>query len=253
MRSEYPEHVKVTHGDTEGSVQVQMASVDLLTSIVWQLVDVVKENGASFGTYISDMFSRCKVQKALLHCLVSTLYYRTGSSAASAQSDTESAEFAANPASGPSEDRTFQVKLLRLLQAIFILEDCIFVAESYASESAGALNASTKAEAPAETSSESKSNQSGQRFVAGKLLASQSMLVSAVLHGLRYDDVDMHREWLQFVITCLPHMQHELGTWVVPVTEHVCHILERATGFYTKEKQSQKGGNTRMAESRLVQ
>lgn len=253
VRSEYPDHVKVTPQDSEGSVQVQMASVELLTGVVWQLVDVVKESGTGFATYISDLFSRCKVQKALLHCLISTLYDRTGMRTASGQpSASETLRLHATTSS--SQAQTFQVKLLRVLQAIFILEDSIFMAERCSSENVGAMSPSppTKAESSTETSSENKSNQSAQRFAPGKPLASQSMLVSAVLHGLRYDEVDMHHEWLQFVITCLPHMRHELSTWVVPVTEHLCCILEQLARVYAKEKHSTGTGKVKIAERRYV-
>lgn len=45
-------------------------SIDILAVLVSELVLVVQDNGKAFATYIADLFSRCKVQKVVLHSLL---------------------------------------------------------------------------------------------------------------------------------------------------------------------------------------
>jgi len=226
--------------DIDGNVQVQMASTELLLGVMWQLVEVVKESGAGFGTYISDMFSRCKVQKALLHCLLSTLYERTGvrTSSKSSSPTVNSSHVHVSSEISQSQAQAFQVKLVKLVQSVFILESYIHSAVTISQETAGSHGTPppSKPESPAKVSGDTKVTQSAHRYLPGKPLAEQGMLLSAVLHGLRHDEPDMHYEWLQFVITCLSHMAMQLRTWVVPVAEHLCRILERLTTLYIKDK-----------------
>lgn len=242
IRSEYSSHLQVQSQDIDGNVQVQMASTELLLGIMWQLVEVVKESGAGFGTYISDLFSRCKVQKALLHCLLSTLYERTGvrgpSSAISPSPTLRPSHIHVSSEISQSQARAFQVKLLKLIQSVLILESNIRTAVAISQENPGGHGTppASKPESPAKASDEAKVTQSSHRYIPGKPLAEQGMLLSAVLHGLRHDEHDMHYEWLQFVITCLSHMGMHLRAWVVPVAEHLCRILERLTTVYSRDR-----------------
>ena len=248
IRSEYSSHLEVGRTDMDGNIQVQMASTELLLSVMWQLVEVVKESGGGFGTYISDMFLRCKVQKALLHCLISTLYERTGAETPEASATQSSAQ------SSQSQARAYQVKLLKVVQAIFILESSIrnAVAHSHESASGHGTPPASKPNSPAKFSEETKAEQSSShRYIPGKPLAEQNMLLSAVLRGFRHDEHDIHYEWLQFVITCLPHMGAELRTWVVPVAEHLCRILKQLTTVYSKDKENKaarRSGNDEWRE-----
>lgn len=241
IRSEYSSQLHVQPEDIDGNVQVQMASTELLLGVMWQLVEVVKESGAGFGTYISDMFARCKVQKALLHCLLSTLYERTGvrgsSSVTSPTPTFNSCHIHVGSEISPPQAGAFQVKLLKLVQAVLILESTIRAAVAISQENPAGHGTPppSKAESPAKVSDETKVMQSSHRYIPGKPLAEQGMLLSAVLHGLRHDDHDMHYEWLQFMITCLSHMGSGLRRWVVPVAEQLCRTLERMTTVYSKD------------------
>lgn len=247
IRSDFSSHLQIQPEDIDGNVQVQMASTELLLGVMWQLVEVVKESGAGFGTYISDMFSRCKVQKALLHCLLSTLYERTGvrgaSSAKSPSPTLKSCHIHIDSKNSQSQARAFQVKLLKLIQAVLILESTIYTAVAISNEKpvGHGTPPPSKPESPAKTFDESKVTQSSHRYIPGKSLAEQGMLLSAVLHGLRHDEYDMHYEWLQFVTTCLSHMGMELRAWIVPVAEQLCRTLEQMTSVYAKDRDAKSG------------
>lgn len=200
-----------------------MTSTDVLTSVIWQLVEVVRENVTGIGSFINDLFSRCKVQKALLHCLLSTLYERTGYSLPTSTDKNELIPPRVSKTSKPSQLRAFQVKLIKLIQAIFVLEDNIEAVEATTPE---------HLRSPIKSDTETSLKSNSYRYYPGKTLAYQSMLLSAVMHGLQYDDYDLHPEWLRFVIASLPHMKGALGTWVVIIVQQVGRMLQVQTGLY---------------------
>lgn len=210
-----------------------MTSADVLTSVIWQLVEVVRENAVGIGPFINDLFARCKVQKALLHCILSTLYERTGCNLPTSNDKNDIIPPRVSKTSKPSQLRAFQVKLLKLIQAIFVLEDNIEAVEAATAE---------HIRSPAKTvDSDSTLQSNTYRYYPGKTLAYQSMLLSAVMHGLQYDDYDLHHEWLRFVIACLPHMKGALGTWVVVVVQQVGRMLQAQTGLYLPLTKNENG------------
>ena len=212
--------------------QVQMTSADVLTSIIWQLIEVVRENAVGIGPFINDLFTRCKVQKALLHCLLSTLYERTGYNLPNSV-NTDSPPPRVSKPPKASQLRAFQVKLLNLVQAIFVLEDNIEAVE---------LATAEHLKSPMKTAeSESTLQNNTYRYQPGKTLAYQSMLLSAVVHGLQYDDYDLHHEWLRFVIACLPHMKGALGSWVLVIVQQVGRMLQAQTGLYVPLTKTDSG------------
>lgn len=206
-----------------------MTSADVLTSVIWQLVEVVRENALGMGAFINDLFTRCKVQKALLHCLLSTLYERTGLRTPSVRASSDALPSRISKEAKQCQLRAFQVKLIHLLQAIFVLEDNIDCLDSGVVDS---LQASLSPQSPSKTENEPLLQGAVFRYIPGKSLAFQSMLLTAVLHGLQNDDYDLHHEWLRFVIACLPHMRSALGSWVVVVVEQVGRMLQKQTNLY---------------------
>lgn len=55
-------------------LKVQLASAELLMLICSELIYIVHDSGKGFACYIADLLSRCKVQKVVLHCVLSSVY-----------------------------------------------------------------------------------------------------------------------------------------------------------------------------------
>lgn len=55
-------------------LKVQLASAELLMLICSELIYIVRDSGKGFACYIADLLSRCKVQKVVLHCVLSSVY-----------------------------------------------------------------------------------------------------------------------------------------------------------------------------------
>lgn len=74
-RSFYPnlDNSKLTDAEINNNLKIQLASLDLLDIIVKNLITLVNENAKGFSCYIGDMLSKCKLQKILLHCLLTSV------------------------------------------------------------------------------------------------------------------------------------------------------------------------------------
>lgn len=74
-RSFYPnlDNSKLTDTEINNNLKIQLASLDLLDIIVKNLITLVNENAKGFSCYIGDMLSKCKLQKILLHCLLTSV------------------------------------------------------------------------------------------------------------------------------------------------------------------------------------
>ena len=76
MRSYYPNLMmsKLTEQELNGNKEVQILSCEILTLLLSELINVAKDSGKGFATYINDLLSKCKTQKALLHCVLASVY-----------------------------------------------------------------------------------------------------------------------------------------------------------------------------------
>lgn len=76
IRSHYPNlpHVRLTEEEVFGNRNVRLLCMEVLTLVFSELVGIVKDSGKSFASYLSDLLSRSKVQKTLLHCLAASVY-----------------------------------------------------------------------------------------------------------------------------------------------------------------------------------
>ena len=76
IRSYFPNLMmsKLSDAELNGNKEVQILSCEILTLLLSELVNLAKDSGRGFSTYIGDLLHRSKVQKALLHCLLASVY-----------------------------------------------------------------------------------------------------------------------------------------------------------------------------------
>lgn len=74
-RSFYPnlDNIKLNGEEIKNNLRIHLASLDLLDIIIKNLVTLVNENAKGFSSYIGDMLSKCKLQKIMLHCLLTSV------------------------------------------------------------------------------------------------------------------------------------------------------------------------------------
>lgn len=54
-------------------LQVQLTSIETLTDILTELIPLVRESGKGLASYIATILAKCKVQRIVLHCVMSSL------------------------------------------------------------------------------------------------------------------------------------------------------------------------------------
>ena len=235
IRSYYPDLMaaKLTSVELSANKQVQIQSCELLTLLLSELVNIAKDSGKSFSVYVADLFSRCKVQKALLHCLLSSVYnsrtrQRTTSTSSTHPDLLREVTEAIVSFNEDNMDRytsdSFQAKLLKLVLVLIILEEQIRIAKNEADTTT--VHAMSGMDID-------KMKLLSIRFNANRPIVTQSMFLCAILSALKqHHHTDMHRHWLTMVTTSMPYVGRSLASILVPVINQLCKNIEIIAELY---------------------
>lgn len=78
------------------------------------------------------------------------------------------------------------------------------------------------------------------RFIQGKSLSSQDMLLNMVLSCLKAQgNFDISSRWTGFVIECLPYLGMDLKKWVVPIVLQMCNNISDVTRLFKDSENGQ--------------
>jgi len=243
MRSYYPNLMmsKLTDLELNGNKEVQILSCEILTLLLSELVNIAKDSGRGFSTYISDLFFRCKVQKALLHCILASVFNarHKGSSAGTPLNITEAIISFNEENMDSNTNETFQVKLLKLVLVLIILEDQIRAAKSETHD------ASTLAPPDWDKTKVSfQPSLSTVRYIQSRPIVYQGMLLSAILSALKQQHLThMHRHWVTMVTSAMPYMGRALAHTLVPLVNQLCKNIELVSELYELDNFSLIGTN----------
>ena len=225
MRSYYPNLMmsKLTEPELNGNKEVQILSCEILTILLTELVNVVRDSGRSFAIYICDLLTKCKVQKALLHCVLASVYNARQKTAGEATEGniTEAIINFNEEDMDNNTNETFQLKLLKLLLSTIILEEQIRKGKSE-SDTASLL--------PPEWESSHVNFQpslSSVKYIASHPIIYQRMFLSAIMSALKQQHLShMHRHWVAMVTSALPYMARALSFTVTSVVHQLCRNVE---------------------------
>ena len=229
IRGYYPNLMmsKMNQEELLGNKQVHIMATETLTLMMMEIIVIMRDSGRNFVSYISDLLSRCKVQKALLHCVLATIFNnRKRKDRDTSASKITEAIIAFNEENlVASANETFQIQLLNLLLSMIILEDQIFK-----------IRGSTE---PAQQSDWDRLRVSYQpslqnvRYNQGHLIIQQGMFMSSVLSSLKqFHLCHMHRHWIALVTNALPYMGKHLPGIVITVVSQLCRNLEAVASEY---------------------
>ena len=218
IRSYFPKMSELSPSDVLGNRELRLLSVTTMNKILTELVVIVKENGRPFALYILDLLSRCKLQKVVLHCLLTSVYQMAKMDAADTSFTQRILAFNDETDAGSGERgqdlEAFQMELLKLVLAIVMLEEVI---ASKRAEEGGARGG-----AAAGTSSSLLKYHSDIPF------SSQPMFLAAVLAALKHAQLrSCHRSWTQLVVSILPVLGPGLTQLVTAVAGQVWDNLEQ--------------------------
>lgn len=183
-----------TSDDISGNCKIQLASIELLTMLCTELILIVKDMGKGLACYIADLMAKCKLQKILLHCVISCVH--------SFQSKTDLTYTEQILAFNEMGDdklhvESIQVQLLRLLLSVIKLEFEVtnLKGDDSATVAAGVKSAATTpAGQDAGSTTQGNSNSptrlgpstpTNVKYLPNCPISQQPMFLSAVLKALQ--------------------------------------------------------------------
>nr|XP_020477247.1 protein dopey-1 isoform X2 [Monopterus albus] len=256
LRSYYSAHVAAGPQDLAGNRAMQLTSVEVLTLLFSELAKVTGGSAKGFASFISDVLSKCKVQKVVLHCLLSSIF--------SAQKWHEQRVAGINVATveeGLSEDSVInlsedqidscsavQSQLLRLLQSLVVLEHRVLVPADEGGEGGpvggvvGGGGAGSGAGAGFEILGGEVEHVNPQQpmtslqYLHGQPITAQGMFLCAVIRALhQHHACKMHPQWIGLITATLPYMGRVLRRVVASVTLQLCRNLDNLLQQYRYE------------------
>lgn len=256
LRSYYSAHVAAGPQDLAGNRAMQLTSVEVLTLLLSELTKVTGGSTKGFASFISDVLSKCKVQKVVLHCLLSSIF--------SAQKWHDQWVAGVNVATveeGLSEDSVInlsedqidscsavQSQLLRLLQSLVVLEHRVLVPAEEGAEGgpvggvAGAGGTGAGAGPGFEILGGEVEHVNPQQpmtslqYLHGQPITAQGMFLCAVIRALhQHHACKMHPQWIGLIMATLPYMGRVLRRVVASVTLQLCRNLDNLLQQYRYE------------------
>ncbi|XP_021247279.1 protein dopey-1 isoform X2 [Numida meleagris] len=237
MRSHYPTHVKVTSQDLIGNRNMQMMSIEILTLLFAELAKVIESSAKGFPSFISDMLSKCKVQKVILHCLLSSIF-----SAQKWHSEKTAGKNIVAVEEGFSEDSlinfsedefdngsTLQSQLLKVLQRLIVLEHKVMTVPEENETGFDFVITDLEHIGPQQP-------MTSLQYLHSQPITCQGMFLCAVIRALhQHCACKMHPQWIGLITSTLPYMGKVLQRVVVSVTLQLCRNLENLIQQYKYE------------------
>ncbi|KFV07968.1 Protein dopey-1, partial [Tauraco erythrolophus] len=236
MRSHYPTHVKVTSQDLIGNRNMQMMSIEILTLLFAELAKVIESSAKGFPSFISDMLSKCKVQKVILHCLLSSIFSaQKWHNEKMAEKNIVAAEegFSGDSLINFSEDEfdngsTLQSQLLKVLQRLIVLEHRVMTVPEENETGFDFVITDLEHIGPQQ--------QTSLQYLHSQPITCQGMFLCAVIRALHQDCAcKMHPQWIGLITSTLPYMGKVLQRVVVSVTLQLCRNLDNLIQQYKYE------------------
>ncbi|XP_065537427.1 protein dopey-1 isoform X3 [Lathamus discolor] len=237
MRSHYPTHVKVTSQDLIGNRNMQMMSIEILTLLFAELAKVIESSAKGFPSFISDMLSKCKVQKVILHCLLSSIF-----SAQKWHSEKMAGKNIVAVEEGYSEDSlinfsedefdngsTLQSQLLKVLQRLIVLEHRVMTVPEENETGFDFVITDLEHIGPQQP-------MTSLQYLHSQPITCQGMFLCAVIRALhQHCACKMHPQWIGLITSTLPYMGKVLQRVVVSVTLQLCRNLDNLIQQYKYE------------------
>lgn len=255
LRSYYSAHVTLGPQDLAGNRAMQLTSVEVLTLLFSELAKVTAGSAKGFASFISDVLSKCKVQKVILHCLLSSIF--------SAQKWHDQRTAGVNVATveeGLSEDSVInmsedqidscsavQSQLLRLLQSLVVLEHRVLMPADEGGEGGPAAGGAGGGPGSGGLAGfeilggevehvNPQQPMTSLQYLHGQPITAQGMFLCAVIRALhQHHACKMHPQWIGLITTTLPYMGRVLRRVVASVTLQLCRNLDNLLQQYRYE------------------
>nr|XP_061789665.1 protein dopey-1-like [Nerophis lumbriciformis] len=254
LRSFYSAHVKAGPQDLAGNRAMQLTSIEVLTLLFSELAKVTGGSAKGFASFIYDVLSKCKVQKVVLHCLLSSIFSAQkwhDQQSAGVNISTVEEGLSEDSVINFSEDQmdscsAVQSQLLRLLQSLVVLEHRVLVPPEEGGEptagAAGGIGTGSSTGTGFEVLGGEVEHVNPQQpmtslqYLHGQPITAQGMFLCAVIRALHQHHVcKMHPQWIGLITATLPYMRRILRRVVASVTLQLCRNLDNLLHQYRYE------------------
>ncbi|XP_064627681.1 protein dopey-1-like isoform X4 [Lineus longissimus] len=224
IRSYYPNLMmsNLSEDQLNANKEVQILSTEILTMLLSELVSLARDSGKAFAIFLSDLLSRCKVQKATLHCILASVYNSRQKHVDPLSNNITEAIISFNEENmDANTNETFQMRMLNLINVLIILEDQI-------KQQKGDVEPLPAGNPDWDRPKVNFTPQlSSFKYTHAQPVAYQGMLLSAVLSALRQQHLcHMHRHWINMIMLVMPYLSRSLGNIVMAVVNQICRNLE---------------------------
>ncbi|XP_069939325.1 protein DOP1A isoform X4 [Cherax quadricarinatus] len=239
LRSYYPclPHLRLRDEHLHDNQEVQVASAEVLILIFTHLCPMVTDSPRGFTPYITDLLSKCKVQKCVLHCMLSTVHAMTsaGTTVTSEQKFSAGQEMrtfteevleynCGSPGLSGTIPRqeTYLARIIDLTLALIRLEDTLATDRADSVVVRDPPSVSMK-----------YSGFSATKYQPGQPIPAQPMFMEVLTVALKQHHLrHLHGSWLHLFTAALPHMGPSLPNNSLRVIYLVCELLECMARYY---------------------
>lgn len=237
IRSYYPQqpHLHVQQEHLHDNRELQVVAAEVLESLFTQLIPLVVDSPRGFSPYVRDLLNKCKVQKCVLHCLLSTAHLmkernceETSQSAKTLTQDVLEYNFGvlSNSQQLIPQEQPYLFCLMDLTLALIKLEDILL------QNKCDPLPCDPQSNVSAKTFS-----LPSLRYVFGRPIPSQPMFLWSLVLVLSQKNLrHFHSSWINFFTASLPHTGPALPLNCLRVVTLLCALLEDLAPCYHSEE-----------------
>lgn len=262
LRSHYPSYLSLSPLDMQGNREVQVKSVGVLTRMVNQLGFMARRQGGNGARleHVRELLSGCKVQQYALLTLSASMYVSQRGTDKGQAKGVElleeqgglSEETLVNLGTGGGQEQyPLQMELLKLLQALIVLEYHVWPGGAVSAAGSGGQSGQTgePRESPTPVTPLAREWQTAvlfqqsikaAQYVQSHPITAQGMFVSAAARALQPQyGYSMHPHWVSLLCSTLPYLGRSLGIIVGPFISQICRNLDELVKLYEHD-----GGKT---------
>lgn len=224
-------HERPSIDDLLANCKIQLASIEMLTMIFSELISIVKEMGKGLASYVADLMVKCKVQKVILHCVLTSVHYFTMKITTTLSEKTLKFN---DPGDEKMHLEAIQIQLLKLLDAVIKLEHETIVQkgdENGVRDSRLSSSLSTLMSQSPTRPNPITSTSGSIKYIANLTISQQPMFLTAILNALQSDNLKhLHKNWTELVTSSLNCFSSDgLSNIVVSVTHQLCENIDKLT------------------------
>lgn len=224
-----------SHDDILMNNNIQLVSIEMLTSIFDGLISIVKEMGKGLASFIADLLIKCKVQKVVLHCVLTSVHHFTMRNPTTVSDKILKFN---DPGDEKIHLEAIQLQLLKLLEALIKLEyetivqrgdDSVTKDPSQTSRHYVPSLSSIISQSPTRAHPIGGGTPNSIKFIANLTITQQPMFLTSILSALNSEHLKhMHHNWTELVNSSLKCLSSESrSNIVVSVMHQICENIDK--------------------------